>query len=137
MCVTCADTVALKPLTNRISTCWISEDQVKFFVFQCSNQDVFVSHAGLMFRLTSTYVSMLFIIKSELPLRVRSVECVKITFFNFFDNDPIELIFGDKLRGYAYCKLVLVSLRKLSAVFRHSVFGSIFHVCAKKRVSCT
>jgi hypothetical protein len=74
------------------------------------------------------YVSTLFITKLELPSCPWPVECVKIMFFNFVDNDPIELIFDDKLRSYVYCKVVLVwvPLRKLSAVFRHSVFSCLF-----------
>jgi hypothetical protein len=71
------------------------------------------------------YDSTLFIIKIGVSSRARSVECVKITIFNFLDDDPIELIFGGKLRCYACCKVVLVLLRKLLAVFRQRVFSCL------------
>jgi hypothetical protein len=45
---------------------------------------------------------------------------------NFFDNDPIKLIFDDKLRSNVCSKVVTVPLRKLSAVFRHRVFSCLF-----------
>jgi hypothetical protein len=93
--ITCANTIALVLLTKLIAICSRCEDQVKFFVSQCSCQKVFVSKAKLMLRLSLMYISTLFIIKLELVSRARSVECVKIMFFNFLDNDPIKLIFGE------------------------------------------
>jgi hypothetical protein len=126
MCVACANTNALEPLRKLIALTSRCEDQLKFFESKYSNQKGFVSYAGLMLRLSSTYVSTLFIIKLKHPPRARSVECVKFTVFNFFDNDPIKSIFGDKLRRYASSKVATVPLRKLSAVFRHSVFSCLF-----------
>jgi hypothetical protein len=81
------------------------------------------------------FVSTLFIIKMELPLRARSVECVKIMFFNFFDNDPVNLIFGDELRSDVCSKVVWVPLRKLSAVFRHRVFSCLFQKTCLVRIA--
>jgi hypothetical protein len=68
----------------------------------------------------------LFIVKLELPPHTRSVECVKLTVFNFLDNRPICLIFDHKLHSYVYSKVVWIPLRKLSAVFRHNGFSCLF-----------
>jgi hypothetical protein len=64
--------VALDPLRNRISITSICEDQLKFFESKYSNQEGFVSYAGLMLRLSSMYVSTLFIIKLKHPPRAVS-----------------------------------------------------------------
>jgi hypothetical protein len=100
MFIESANMVALDPLRNRISITSICEDKREIFIWQNSNQKIFVSCGRLMSRLSSMYVPTLFIIKLELSSRVRSMECIKITFFNFLDNHSTYLIFGSKLRRY-------------------------------------
>jgi hypothetical protein len=131
-CIEYADVNALEPLTKLIAICLRCEDQVKFFESQCSNQEVFVSCAGLMLQLSSVYVTTLFIIKLKRPCCPWPVECVKIMFFIFFDNDPIELIF---LWQLALLSIVQGSLGPVEETISSFSTMSVF-MFVPKNVSC-